>query len=110
MSKETPACVDAVKWLRANGHSLAPLTGTDYRSLRAMAHVWDLYAYTGSSAVLSAARAIAEEMQASTRHLARELIARSMEWGDRDRIWPLDGTWPSCSPTRSRHEPDRIGG
>ena len=50
------ACADALRWLDANGHSLAPLTGTSGKALRAVAHLWQLYAYTRDPAVVVAVR------------------------------------------------------
>jgi hypothetical protein len=77
-----------LRWLKANGHSLAPLTGTDTRALEAIAATWMLYAHTRSSGLLRAVAILAREMQVSTRPLARELIAWAMDWGDRDALWP----------------------
>lgn len=77
-------------WLRANKHDLGPLTGTDHKALRAVDACWELYAYTGGVNVRQAAMALVNEMQPSTRYLARELIARHLDWGDRDRLWPLE--------------------
>lgn len=76
------------KWLRANKHDLAPLTGTDRKALAAIAECWQLYAYTGTECVLRAISELLKVMQPKTRHLARELIAYAMDWGDRDRLWP----------------------
>jgi len=84
-----PPTPEHLKWLRANGHNLAPLTGTDTKALAAVAACWELYAYTRSERVLKAARELAAEMQDSTRPLARELIAYAMDWSDRDKLWPL---------------------
>lgn len=78
-----------LRWLRANGHDLAPLTGTDYRVLEAIDRCWEVYCYTSSQHVLQAIRCLLAEMQHHTRPLARELIARAMDWGDRDRLWAL---------------------
>lgn len=82
------AAADHLKWLRANGHDLAPLTGTDSKALAAIADAWNLYAYTRSERVLKAISLLIAEMQETTRHLARELIAYAMDWSDRDRLWP----------------------
>lgn len=78
-----------LRWLRANGHGLGALTGTDHRALEAIDRCWELYAHTGSERVLAAVAGLIGEMQPSTRFFARELIARAMDWGDRDRLWPL---------------------
>lgn len=79
-------------WLRANGHNTAPLTGQDARALDAIAACWDLYASGDSTAANAAIRAVREllpAMQENTRPPARELIARSMDWIDRDRVWAV---------------------
>lgn len=86
--REPPRCSDALQWLRANGHSLAPVTGTDARALKAFAHLLDLYALTGSSSVVVALAVCVAEMQPKIAPLARELIAWALDWGDRDRMWP----------------------
>ncbi len=77
-----------LEFLRANGHDLAPLTGTDHKALAAIADALTLYSYCGRENVLVAVALLAGEMQGSTRPLARELIAYAMDWGDRERLWP----------------------
>lgn len=79
-------------WLRANKHDLAPLTGTDHKALAAIDACWHLYAYSGDKRVLAAVALLLTQMQRSTRPLARELIARALDWGDRDRLWPRVAT------------------
>lgn len=91
-AREKPACLDVRTWLRANGHDLGALTGQDSRALSAIAHVWQLYAASdndGREAALRAVRALLSAMQPKTRYLAREAIAHSMDWPDRDRLWPV---------------------
>lgn len=92
MSRNPPA-PEWVKWLRAwaknNGESLAPLTGTDFRALAAIAALWELYSMERHARVLDAVRIALGEMQPSTRHFARPLIARAMDWSDQDKLWPL---------------------
>lgn len=91
-AREKPACVDIRVWLRANKHDLGPLTGQDSRALSAIVHCWDLYAASdndGREAALRAVRSLLSAMQPKTRHLAREAIAYSMDWSDRDRLWPI---------------------
>jgi hypothetical protein len=78
-----------LRWLAANGTELAALTGTDTKALLAIAACWELFAYTRSTGVLNAIRNLLAEMQPSTAPLTRDLIARSMDWSDRDRYWPL---------------------
>lgn len=77
------------KWLKANKHDLAPLTGTDTRALRAIDACWELYATTHSTHAIDAVRELLYLLQAKNHHLARELIARSMDWPDREKLWPL---------------------
>jgi|GEM_PF-1901349 len=69
------------------------LTGHDRRALNAIAALWDLYAGAGDEAgqraALTAVRWVASTMQEQAKPFARELIARSLDWGDRDRLWQL---------------------
>lgn len=88
------ATASHIAWLRANGqrHALAALTGQDASALAAIAHAWELYARAdgdGQRAALAAVRALLLAMQPKCRPLARELIARSLDWHDRARLWPL---------------------
>lgn len=79
-------------WLRANGHDLGPLTGQDSRALDAIAACWELYSNSdddGVQGALDAVRALLPAMQRKCWPLARELIAYSMDWGDRDRLWRI---------------------
>lgn len=85
-----PARADQpLRWLSAQGHDLAPLTGTDTKALLAIAACWELFAYTRSNGVINAIRNLLAEMQPQTAILTRDLIARSMDWSDRERYWPL---------------------
>lgn len=94
------------KWARACGDDpsspsvfgkygknvLAPLTGQDTRALGAIVECWELYACSdeaGQRGALAAVRALLPAMQESTRWMARELIPYVLEWGDRERVWPL---------------------
>lgn len=83
-----PKRPEHLRWLVANKHDLAFLTGTDFKALAAVAALVELYAYTGHLSALRAAGVAVAEMQASARPLARELIAFVMDWGDRERLWP----------------------
>lgn len=76
-------------WLKANKHDLAPLTGQDRRALEAFAAIWELLATDsdGRRAAIEAAVALLPAMQPKCWPLAKELIARSMDWGDRERVW-----------------------
>lgn len=92
MSGRKPTCTDALAFLRANKHAMGALTGQDMRALLAIAHVWELYAASdndGRAASLDAVRALLDAMQPKCRLFAKELIAHSMDWTDRDRLWPL---------------------
>ena len=78
------------KWLRANGHSLAPLTGTDARALEAIACCWQLYTVVDRRQhVIEAVAQLALTMQPSTRSLARSLIPWAMDWSDEEPVWQL---------------------
>jgi hypothetical protein len=69
---------------------LGALTGQDFRALAAIAKCWELYACSddvGAKAALSAVRALLPAMQPQCRFFAKELIARSLDWKDRDRLW-----------------------
>jgi hypothetical protein len=79
-------------WLRANGHNTAPLTGQDASALEAIALCWELYARGDNDGRLAAVKAVREllpAMQEKCWPLAREVIAKALDWGDRDRLWPL---------------------
>lgn len=68
------------------------LTGQDHRTLAAFAALWDLYAASdelGQRGALQAARAILPGLQEKCHPFARELVARSLDWADRERIWRL---------------------
>lgn len=80
-----------LRWLADNGRDLAPLTGQDARALAAIDACWQLYASgddAGRTAALAAVRCLALAMQPKCRSLARDLIARSLDWGDQDKLWP----------------------
>lgn len=91
-----------IKWLRAcakNPDSPAQLpgdpamlTGQDFRALEAIVACWELCACAdedGEKAALAAVRALLPALQPKCRPFARELIAFSMDWVDRDRLWLL---------------------
>jgi len=72
--------------------SLAALTGQDQRALSAIVACFELYASSdddGQRGALDAVRALLPAMQESTRWIARELIPYALDWGDRERLWPL---------------------
>lgn len=71
---------------------LGMITGQDMRALHAVAACWTLYAgadHHGQAAALISIRALLHGMQSQCHMFARELIAQSMEWSDRDRVWPM---------------------
>lgn len=86
-----PPTPEHIRWLRDNGHGLGMLTGQDYRALAAIDACWQLYACgdsNGAAGALRAIRALLPAMQDKCWPLARELIARALDWPDRDRLWP----------------------
>jgi len=81
---KSPACVPK--------GALGMLTGQDARALGAISRCWDLYACSdeaGMRAALDAVRALLPALQPQCRFFARELIARSLDWSDRERLWPF---------------------
>jgi hypothetical protein len=71
---------------------LGALTGQDVRALSAIAECWEMYASgddAGRAAALAAVRALLPAVQPSCHRFARELIARSLDWDDRAKLWPL---------------------
>ncbi len=72
--------------------SLASLTGQDVSVLDAISACWELYARSdgdGRDAALASIRALLEAMMPHNRWIARELIPFALDWGDRERLWPL---------------------
>lgn len=70
---------------------LGMLTGQDKRALGAIAACWELYACSdedGADAAKAAIVALLQGMQSKCWLFARELIARAMDWSDRERLWP----------------------
>lgn len=92
-----------IKWLKAcqrdpsspahqTAKLLGALTGQDRRALSAISECWELYASSdskGEIAALDAVRALLLALQPQCRVFAKELIAHSLDWSDRDRLWPL---------------------
>ena len=100
MQRRTPR-PEPLRWLAAQrGIDLAPFTGTDTKAAVAIAHCWDLFAYTRSPGVLHAIQNLLREMQPSTAPLTKLLIARSMDWSDCDRYWPLVWGQQDLQPRR----------
>ena len=78
-------------WLRLNGHTslLGALTGSDYRVLLAIDSCWQAYSVSDEErrrSVWAAIVALFHSMQPKCWPLAIELVARTMDWGDRDRM------------------------
>jgi hypothetical protein len=78
-----------VKWLKANKHNLGdadrhrpPRAGGNRRLLAS------LRARMTRSRFWPPSVSLLTQMQDKTHYLARELIARAMDWGDRDKLWP----------------------
>lgn len=74
--------------IRITKNHLAMMTGTDTRVLAAIAAVWDLLPYDQQTACY-VARRLLPLMQPQCWPIAVELVARSLDWHDRDRIWAL---------------------
>lgn len=103
MPKTDASCDDLLRWLKANfGRSaLAPLTGTDFRALAAVAHIVALYAVSGNDSALSALHDVVLCMQPSTRELAFHAIAHQLDWDDRARVWGRAGLPPLVTTMRA---------
>jgi len=72
--------------------TLGALTGQDKRALDAISACWELYSSSdeaGERAGLQAIRSLLPALQPQCRPFARELIAFSLDWPDRARLWPL---------------------
>jgi hypothetical protein len=96
----------SAKQLRLPG-ALAMITGQDRRALDAIAHCWRLYANSdeaGQRGALAAVRALLPAIQPRCRDFARELIPQSLDWHDRERIWPLVTDDPLTAVRRLVHE------
>lgn len=78
-----------LKWLKANGWNLAPLTGQDSRTLTAIDACWELYGNSdrnGQEGALSSVTALLPAMQRKCWPMAIELVARHLDWGARERV------------------------
>ena len=76
--------------LRDRLPTLGVLTGQDKRALDAISACWELYASAdtaGQNAALAAIRSLLRGMQPQCRPFARELVAFSLDWPDRARLW-----------------------
>jgi hypothetical protein len=84
-----PPEAEWVKFLRARGHGLGMLTGTDWAALKAIAACWELSCCADDETlVLEAARHLLKTMQQKCWPMAMELIAWARDWSDIERIWP----------------------
>lgn len=71
---------------------LAALTGQDSRALAAVDALWLMYARADDMAAHCALAAIAAlvrfALRPQARPCARALVARALDWGDIDVLWP----------------------
>lgn len=77
------------RWLRANGYDMAPLTGQDARVMRAIDACWHAYAVAddlGREAIWTAVVSLFCAMQPKVWRGGLELVARAMDWGDREKM------------------------
>lgn len=95
-TKPKPVCETVMPWLRANlgKRCLAPLTGCDWRALKAAAQIIDLYCYCPNPAVAQSFGLVVSQMQEATRELAYHAVAHVMNWEDRSRLWIEAGLEP----------------
>lgn len=82
---------EPLRWLRGNGHDLAPVNGQDGKALLAIAACYRLWARGDADARRSAIKAVAQLascMQAHTRPLAKALIPWALDWSHEEQLWP----------------------
>jgi hypothetical protein len=90
-----PGCAVRCRACPACKQCLGMLTEQDARALAAISRCWELYALSdaaGARAALAAIRALLPALQPQCRVFARELIAMSLDWDDRAKLWPLVAT------------------
>lgn len=105
-------CNSLRAWFEENlgADCMAPITGTDGKALRAAAHILELYAYTRNDTLITSAfKTIVSHIQERLRYFAYHLIAKELDWQDRERIWVKAGLvsfrgWPGC-----KHGPEKGG-
>jgi hypothetical protein len=77
---------------RPDAKQLAARMFINFRTaLGAISACWELYSNSdeaGQLAALAAVRALLPALQPQCRPFARELIAFSLDWSDRERLWP----------------------
>lgn len=92
-------------WLSFNLGSTAPLTGTDWKALRAAVAIIELHAYEANPSTLHAFRIVVGRMQETTREYAYHAIAMVLDWHDRARIWAKAELPEIKKPMRCKAEP-----
>lgn len=104
--REKQKCESLFPWLKANlgPRCLAPLTGTDTRSLRAAVQIIEAYAFDRDPSLIEAFGLVVRRMQPSTQEFAYHAIAHVMEWSDRTPIWVQAGLPVGLSPRKCAFE------
>lgn len=97
-------------WLKANlgPRALAPLCGGELNVLEACGHIAEAMSMDGSVNYREAFAALVRSMHKDAcRALCYHLIARSMDWEDRARIWAACGLEPIAPAVlgRCKYEP-----
>jgi hypothetical protein len=79
---------EPLRWLKANGHDLAPVTGTDTRALLAIAACWRLYFNADDQhSVIVAVVALLRSLQPKCWRLAKALIPWAGDWSHEAPVW-----------------------
>jgi hypothetical protein len=79
---------EPLRWLRDNGHDLAPLTGTDTRALLAIAACWRLYFNADAQpAIVRAVVELLDSLQPKCWRFAKALIPWAGDWSHEGPIW-----------------------
>jgi hypothetical protein len=89
------ATAEADGQIRLSRGALGMLTGQDTRAIEVFVSALELYANSdgdGQRAGLAAMKAALGGMQQKCHVIARELIPFVLDWGDRERLWPLVST------------------
>jgi hypothetical protein len=110
MNTDQTAVADPLMdWLAANlgDESLAPLSGTDTRALRAawaIIVLWNRDDGAGCDELLVAFAACVRRMGPHTQQFAYHAIAQVMNWSDRPKVWARAGLPQIQRPWRCKHE------
>lgn len=107
MTPKPPAATIA-KWLRENGHSLAALTGQDWKALQAAVSAAELWMYCDDESRPDAALSFGGAvrcMQPHVRFLAYHSIAHAGAWGHRPQVWAMAGLEPLLLVPRCKFGP-----